>query len=110
MDELDMTRSSSSQATKGSATHVRSHAGRGGTDTTAVALAATLTLSTEICSDVDGVTPRPTHRASAERLEALSHDERWPSTSGARVLSQDCVSYASRQDSALRESHLRPAR
>ena len=78
--------------------------GRGGTDTTAVALAAALDAEyCEICSDVDGVyTSDPRIVPSAERLEALSHDEMVAlARSGARVLNQDCVSYASRQGIAL---------
>ena len=78
--------------------------GRGGTDTTAVALAAALDAEyCEICSDVDGVyTADPRIVPSAERLEALSHEEMVAlARSGAKVLNQDCVAYASRTGVAL---------
>jgi len=78
--------------------------GRGGTDTTAVALAAALDAEyCEICSDVDGVyTADPRIVPSAQRLEDLSHAEMVAlARSGARVLNQDCVAYASRTGVAL---------
>ena len=78
--------------------------GRGGTDTTAVALAAALDAEyCEICSDVDGVyTADPRVVPQATRLEALSHDEMVAlARSGARVLNQDCVAYASRTGVAI---------
>ncbi|MGB0590925.1 MAG: aspartate kinase [Myxococcota bacterium] len=78
--------------------------GRGGTDTTAVALAAALEAEyCEICSDVDGVyTADPRIVPSAQRLEDLSHAEMVAlARSGARVLNQDCVAYASRTGVAL---------
>ena len=78
--------------------------GRGGTDTTAVALAAALDAEyCEICSDVDGVyTADPRIVPSAERLEALDHGEMAAlARSGARVLNQDCVAYASRAGVAI---------
>ena len=68
--------------------------GRGGTDTTAVALAAALDAEyCEICSDVDGVyTADPRVVPAATRLAALSHEEMLAlARSGARVLNQDCV-------------------
>ena len=51
--------------------------GRGGTDTTAVALAAALEAEyCEICSDVDGVyTADPRVVPSAEKLASLTHEE-----------------------------------
>lgn len=78
--------------------------GRGGTDTTAVALAAALDAEyCEICSDVDGVyTADPRVVPNATRLEALSHDEMLAlSRHGSRVLNQDCVTYASQAGIAL---------
>jgi aspartate kinase len=78
--------------------------GRGGTDTTAVALAAALGAEyCEICSDVDGVyTADPRVVPGAERLEDLSHAEMIAlARSGARVLNKDCVAYASRTGIAL---------
>ena len=71
--------------------------GRGGSDTTAVALAAALDAEVcEICSDVDGVytaDPRvvPSHRKLAE----LSHEEMQElAQSGARVLNAQAVEFA----------------
>jgi len=78
--------------------------GRGGTDTTAVALAAALGAEyCEICSDVDGVyTADPRLVLNAQRLDALDHDEMVAlARSGARVLNQDCVEYASRHGVAI---------
>ncbi len=78
--------------------------GRGGTDTTAVALAAALDAEhCEICSDVDGVyTADPRVVVDARRLAALDHDEMIAlARSGARVLNQDCVEYASRKGVAI---------
>ena len=71
--------------------------GRGGSDTTAVALAAALGAELcEICSDVDGVytaDPRvvPAHR----KLAALSHEEMQElAQGGARVLNAQAVEFA----------------
>jgi aspartate kinase len=78
--------------------------GRGGTDTTAVALAAALDAEyCEICSDVDGVyTADPNVVMDAKRLDALSHEEMLAlARSGARVLHQDCVEYASTHGVAI---------
>ncbi len=78
--------------------------GRGGTDTTAVALAAALDAEyCEILSDVDGVyTADPRVVESAERLDSLDHDEMLAlARHGARVLNQDCVEYASRHGVAI---------
>ena len=63
--------------------------GRGGSDTTAVALAAALGAEyCEICSDVDGVyTSDPRVVEAAELLESISHDEMLElAAHGARVL------------------------
>jgi len=78
--------------------------GRGGTDTSAVALAAALNAEhCEICSDVDGVyTADPRLVTDATRLDELSHEEMVAlARSGARVLNQDCVEYASRTGVAI---------
>ena len=78
--------------------------GRGGTDTSAVALAAALGAAwCEICSDVDGVyTADPRVTIDAKRLAELSHEEMITlARSGAKVLNQDCVEYASRQGVAI---------
>ena len=71
--------------------------GRGGSDTTAVALAAALDAEVcEICSDVDGIytaDPRvvPAHRKLAE----LSHEEMQElAQGGARVLNAQAVEFA----------------
>ncbi|MFT7582033.1 MAG: aspartate kinase [Myxococcota bacterium] len=78
--------------------------GRGGTDTTAVALAAALDAEyCEICSDVDGVyTADPRVVLDAKRLDALSHAEMIAlARSGSRVLNQDCVEFASLKGVAI---------
>lgn len=78
--------------------------GRGGTDTTAVALAAALDAEyCEILSDVDGVyTADPRIVGDAQRLDSISHDEMLAlARHGARVLNQDCVEYASRHGVAI---------
>lgn len=78
--------------------------GRGGTDTTAVALAAALEAEyCEICSDVDGVyTADPRVVTDARRLDALSPQEMVAlARSGARVLQRDCVEYAALHGVAL---------
>jgi aspartate kinase len=78
--------------------------GRGGTDTTAVAMASALGAEyCEICSDVDGVyTADPRVVSDARRLDALDHDAMVAlARHGSRVLNQDCVEYASRQGVAI---------
>lgn len=78
--------------------------GRGGTDTTAVALAAALDAEyCEICSDVDGVyTADPRIVDDGSRLDSLDHDSMLAlARGGARVLHPDCVAYASRHGVAL---------
>jgi len=78
--------------------------GRGGTDTTAVALAAALDAEyCEICSDVDGVyTADPRIAKDAKRLDSLSHDAMVAlARHGSKVLNQDCVQYASQQGVAI---------
>jgi aspartate kinase len=71
--------------------------GRGGSDTTAVVLAAALGAEhAEICSDVDGVlTADPRTVPGAVRLETLGLDETLAlSRGGAKVLFEDAVRYA----------------
>jgi len=71
--------------------------GRGGSDTTAVALAAALEAEVcEICSDVDGVyTADPRVVPEWKRLAELSHDEMQElSLAGAKVLNAQAVEFA----------------
>ncbi len=78
--------------------------GRGGSDTTAVALAGALGAEyCEICSDVDGVyTADPRIIPAAELLDAISHEELLElTTHGAKVLHPECVEFARTQGVAL---------
>jgi aspartate kinase len=71
--------------------------GRGGSDTTAVALAAALEADVcEICSDVDGVyTADPRIVANTRRLSELSHEEMQElALAGAKVLNAQAVEFA----------------
>jgi aspartate kinase len=70
--------------------------GRGGTDTTAVALAASLGAACEIYSDVDGVFSADPHLVpDARRLDAVSYDDMQEmAASGARVLALRAVELA----------------
>jgi aspartate kinase len=71
--------------------------GRGGSDTTAVALAAALEAEVcEICSDVDGVfTADPRIVPGARKLSELSHDEMQElALAGAKVLNAQAVEFA----------------
>ena len=71
--------------------------GRGGSDTTAVALAAALQADLcEICSDVDGVfSADPRIVANARRLPELSHEEMQElALAGAKVLNAQAVEFA----------------
>jgi len=73
--------------------------GRGGSDTTAVALAAALKADVcEIYSDVDGVfTADPRIVASARKRERISYEEMLEmAASGAKILHLRCVEYARR--------------
>ena len=73
--------------------------GRGGSDTTAVALAAALDADVcEIYTDVDGVfTADPRKVPNARRLERISYEEMLEmAASGAKVLMLRCVEYARR--------------
>src|SRR5690606_27999118 len=78
--------------------------GRGGTDTTAVAMAAALGAEhCEICSDVDGVyTADPRLVPEARRLAELTPEEMIAlARTGSKVLNQDCVEYAARAGIAI---------
>ena len=71
--------------------------GRGGSDTTAVAMAAALGAEyCEICSDVDGVyTADPRVVPDARRIGVLSYEETQElAESGARVLNAQAVEFA----------------
>ena len=73
--------------------------GRGGSDTTAVALAAALTADVcEIYTDVDGVyTADPRIVGNARRLERVTYEEMLEmAATGAKVLMLRCVEYARR--------------
>ncbi|HSP37136.1 MAG TPA: aspartate kinase [Frankiaceae bacterium] len=73
--------------------------GRGGSDTTAVALAAALGASVcEIYTDVDGVfTADPRIVRNAKKIETISYEEMLElAASGAKVLMLRCVEYARR--------------
>jgi aspartate kinase len=75
--------------------------GRGGTDTTAVALAAALGADVcEIYTDVDGVfTADPRIVRSARRIPRISYEEMLEMAAcGAKVLMLRCVEYARRYD------------
>lgn len=71
--------------------------GRGGSDTTAVAMAAALDAEyCEICSDVDGVyTADPRVVAAARRIGAISYEETQEmAEAGAKVLNAQAVEFA----------------
>ncbi|MCQ1948316.1 MULTISPECIES: aspartate kinase [Arthrobacter] len=73
--------------------------GRGGSDTTAVALAAALEADVcEIYTDVDGVyTADPRVVSSAQKIEKISSEEMLElAASGAKILHLRCVEYARR--------------
>ncbi|AHH93815.1 aspartate kinase [Kutzneria albida] len=83
--------------------------GRGGSDATAVALAAALKADVcEIYTDVDGVlTADPRIVPNARRLDRLSYEEMLElAASGAKVLMSRCVEYARRNGVPL---HVRSA-
>jgi aspartate kinase len=78
--------------------------GRGGSDTTAVAMAAALGAEyCEICSDVDGVyTADPRVVPSATRIGTLSYEETQElAESGARVLNAQAVEFAKEKGIAI---------
>ncbi len=70
--------------------------GRGGSDTSAVALAAALGADCEIYSDVDGIfTADPRVVPSARKLEELTHEEMQElAAAGAKVLNAQAVEHA----------------
>jgi aspartate kinase len=75
--------------------------GRGGSDTTAVALAAALEADVcEIYTDVDGVfSADPRVGSAARKLKTVTYDEMLElAASGAKVLHLRCVEYARRYD------------
>ena len=75
--------------------------GRGGSDTTAVALAAALDADVcEIYTDVDGVySADPRVVPTARKLETVTYEEMLElAASGAKVLHLRCVEYARRYD------------
>ena len=78
--------------------------GRGGSDTTAVAMAAALGAEyCEICSDVDGVyTADPRIVPAATRIGALSYEETQElAESGAKVLNAQAVEFAKEKGIAI---------
>ncbi|WP_295624695.1 aspartate kinase [uncultured Corynebacterium sp.] len=79
--------------------------GRGGSDTTAVALAAALNADVcEIYSDVDGIyTADPRIVPNAQRLDRISFEEMLEMAAvGAKILQLRCVEYARAFDVPLR--------
>jgi aspartate kinase len=77
--------------------------GRGGSDTTAVALAAALGADCEIYSDVAGVfTADPRVVPDARRLETLSYDEMQElAGAGAKVLNAQAIEFAKEKGIAV---------
>jgi aspartate kinase len=78
--------------------------GRGGSDTTAVAMAAALGADwCEICSDVDGVyTADPRVVPAARRIGALSYEETQElAEAGAKVLNAQAVEFAKERGIAI---------
>jgi aspartate kinase len=78
--------------------------GRGGSDTTAVAMAAALGAAyCEICSDVDGVyTADPRVVTAATRIGTLSYEETQElAESGAKVLNAQAVEFAKERNIAI---------
>ncbi|MBC7633959.1 aspartate kinase [Aeromicrobium sp.] len=75
--------------------------GRGGSDTTAVALAAALAADVcEIYTDVDGIfTADPRIVATARQIPRISYEEMLEmAANGAKILHLRCVEYARRND------------
>ena len=78
--------------------------GRGGSDTTAVAMAAALDAEyCEICSDVDGVySADPRVVAAAHRIPVLSYEETQEmAEAGAKVLNAQAVEFAKEKGIAI---------
>lgn len=84
--------------------------GRGGSDTTAVALAAALDADCEIYSDVDGVySADPREVPDAQRLDTLSYGEMQAlARAGAKVLHAQAVQLAEERGIAIYARHSRP--
>lgn len=78
--------------------------GRGGSDTSAVAIAAALSTPCHIVTDVDAVYDRdPRRHADARRLPRLSHDELLDlARSGAQVVAADAARLAAERGVPLR--------
>src|SRR5207253_10544829 len=78
--------------------------GRGGSDTTAVAMAAALDAEyCEICSDVDGVySADPRVVGAAQRIRVLSYEETQEmAEAGAKVLNAQAVEFAKEKGIAI---------
>ncbi|NUN14402.1 MAG: aspartate kinase [Myxococcales bacterium] len=78
--------------------------GRGGSDLTAIALAAALEAEyCEICSDVDGVfTADPRIVPDAKKIDVMSHDDMLEmARAGAKVLNSDAVLFAKQHGIAI---------
>jgi aspartate kinase len=77
--------------------------GRGGSDTTAVAMAAALGADCEIYSDVDGVyTADPRVVADPRRLDEISYEEMQAlARAGAKVLNAEAVEFAREKGIAI---------
>src|SRR6188474_2278572 len=78
--------------------------GRGGSDTTAVAMAAALDAEwCEICSDVDGIySADPRVVPAAKRISTLSHEETQElAEAGAKVLNAQAVEFAKERGIAI---------
>jgi aspartate kinase len=77
--------------------------GRGGSDTTAVALAAALDADCEIYSDVDGIwTADPRVVQDAKKIDALIHEEMQElAAAGAKVLNAQAVQFAKAKGIAI---------
>lgn len=79
--------------------------GRGGSDTTAIALAAALEAEyAEICSNVDGVySADPSIVPEAQRIERLSHEQmQILADSGAKVIHAEAIEWARRSGIEIR--------
>ena len=77
--------------------------GRGGSDTTAISLAAAMNAPCWICSDVDGVySADPRVVPDAHRIDALAHGEVLEmGLRGAKVLAPEAIDYARRHGVTL---------
>ncbi|MFY0537063.1 aspartate kinase [Nannocystis pusilla] len=83
--------------------------GRGGSDTTAVALAAAIDADCEIYSDVDGVySADPREVEDAQRLGSLVRRDASLARAGAKVLHSQAVQLAEERGIAIYARHSRP--